>query len=169
MDFNVGKQCATTFVKRGVEDYHAVDELVDMLDTPTAIETINAKYPNSKINIYPDASGGARKSVGASTTDIELLRNAGYNVVVNRSNPKVKDRILTANSAFANTKCFVNIENCPNTVECLEQQAYDANGLPDKKSGKDHQNDATTYPLMHLLPIKKKPLVINSSFYNGYK
>ena len=41
------------------------------------------------------------------------------------------------------------------TARCLEQQAYDDNGEPDKKSGHDHQNDATGYPIAYEMPIRK--------------
>ena len=41
------------------------------------------------------------------------------------------------------------------TAACLEQQAYDKSGEPDKRSGFDHQNDATTYPIAFEMPIKK--------------
>jgi hypothetical protein len=40
-------------------------------------------------------------------------------------------------------------------ADCLEQQAYDKNGEPDKKSGKDHQNDATGYPIAYEFPVHK--------------
>ena len=58
-DFNVTKQAATVYVKRG-EVWHAVDELIDMYDTPDMIDTIKAKYQRNVVYIYPDASGGAR-------------------------------------------------------------------------------------------------------------
>lgn len=172
MDFNVGKQCATVFVKRG-DQWHAVDELSDMLDTPATIEALKERYGDAdqrQIYIYPDASGASRKTVGASETDISLLKQAGYIVRVNRTNPKVKDRILAANTAFNAKKVFVNVDRCPNTTECLEQQAYDENGQPDKKSGKDHQNDATTYFIAYELPVKShRGFQIETSYYNKRK
>jgi hypothetical protein len=35
----------------------------------------------------------------------------------------------------------------------FEQQAYDKNGEPDKKSGFDHQNDASGYPIAYEFPV----------------
>jgi hypothetical protein len=52
----------------------------------------------------------------------------------------------------------VNIKNAPATAKCLEKQAYNVNGEPDKKSGFDHQNDATTYPIVYEMPVVK-PLI----------
>ena len=48
----------------------------------------------------------------------------------------------------------VNASKCPVTAECLEQQVY-KNGEPDKSNGRDHQNDATTYPIAYEMPIVK--------------
>ena len=167
MDFNVTKQAATIYVHRkgakGIE-WHAVDELVDMYDTPETIKIINERYTGHKINVYPDASGKNRKSVDASTSDLAMLEQAGYTVHVNKSNPAVKDRINATNAAFENGLLFVNSLRCPTVASNLEQQVYDDNGQPDKKSGKDHQNDASTYPISYAMPIRKPVANINISF-----
>ena len=155
MDFNVTKQAATVYVKRNGDEWHCVAELVDMFDTPDAISVIKNKWPNHPVIIYPDASGNNRKSVNASESDISLLRQAGFSIRVNNSNPAVKDRILATNKAFESGKVFVNYNKCPTVARCLEQQAYGKNGEPDKSSGNDHQNDATTYPIAYELPIIK--------------
>src|SRR5690606_25918631 len=96
MDFNVTKMSAVVYVRRG-DTMHAVDEFVDLFDTPAMIEAIKERYPKHSIGVYPDASGDNRKSVGASYTDISLLKNAGFNVFVNTTNPAVKDRINSTN------------------------------------------------------------------------
>tara|TARA_R110000850_G_scaffold11976_4_gene40711 strand:- start:1459 stop:2715 length:1257 start_codon:yes stop_codon:yes gene_type:complete len=159
MDFNVTKQAATIYVhrkgKNGAIVWHAVEELVDMYDTPDSIKIINEKWPNNKIHIYPDASGANRKSVDASVSDLSMLEQAGYTIHVNRSNPAVKDRINAVNAALEGGLMLVNSMRCPTTSSNLEQQIYDDNGQPDKKSGKDHQNDATGYPIAYSLPIRK--------------
>ena len=158
LDFNVTRQAATVFVKRPkdtVTTWHAVAELIDMYDTPETVRIIKERFPEHSITIYPDASGGARKTVNASTSDIAILAQAGFMVKSNKSNPRVKDRVLAANTAFSKGLVFVNADLCPNVAECLEQQAYDANGEPDKRAGQDHQNDATTYLIAHELPVRK--------------
>lgn len=154
MDFNVMKQAATVYVKRE-KQWHAVAELVDMYDTPEAINTIKNKWPNRRIVIYPDASGNARKTNNASETDLSLLRQSGFEVRVNSKNPAVKDRINATNKAFEDGLLFVNDKQCPVVAKSLEQQSYDKNGQPDKTAGNDHQNDATTYPIAFELPIIK--------------
>jgi len=164
-DFNVTKQAATVYVRRnGGKEWHAADELHSMYDTPDMIKTIKARYPNSKIVMYPDASGASRKTVNASTSDIALLKQAGFEVRVRNSNPLIKDRVNATNKAFASKQLFINAEKCPTVAECLEQQVWDSNGMPDKKSGNDHQNDATTYPIAYELPIKRPVAHIQTSY-----
>lgn len=159
MDFNVTKMAAVVYVRRG-DELHAVEEFVNLFDTPAMIEAIQEAYPNKEIGIYPDASGENRKSSNASETDIALLRKAKFKVYVNTSNPAVKDRINSMNSLLCNTlgerRLFINLMNCPHFAKCQERQIYDENGQPDKKSGFDHMNDAGTYPVAYLFPINKK-------------
>lgn len=156
MDFNVTKMAATVYVQRdGGRQWHAVDQIKNGYDTPDMIETIKSRYEGHSITIYPDASGDNRKTVGASVSDIALLEAQRWAVNYNPSNPAVKDRILSVNSAFHRGVLFVNDRMCPDVAECLEQQVYDDAGQPDKKSGKDHQNDATGYPIVYTMPINK--------------
>lgn len=164
-DFNVTQQAATVYVRRnGGLQWHAVDELVEMYDTPDMIDIIKQRYPTNKIIIYPDASGGSRKSVNASTSDIALLKQAGFEVRAKKSNPLVKDRVIATNRAFSEGLLFINASKCPTVVRCLEQQSYNKNGEPDKQSGHDHQNDATTYPIAYEMPVRKPVVDMPISF-----
>jgi len=154
-DFNVTKQAATIYVQReGGRVWHAVDEMVNMYDTPEMISIIQNRYSDHPIYIYPDASGRSRKSVDASKSDIALLEQAGFSVRVNKRNPMVRDRILAMNAALEQGRIKVNAERCPTVAECLEQQVY-KNGEPDKSNGRDHQNDATTYVIAYEMPVVK--------------
>jgi len=153
-DFNVGEMASTVYVKR-LNGWHAVDQLTGIYDTPELCKVLKERYAGHKITIYPDASGNSRKTVNASESDISLLRQAGFVIKVRDSNPFVKDRILAVNGALANGKMWVNASKCPDVVACLEQQAYDKNGEPDKKSGFDHQNDATGYPIVYEMPVRR--------------
>ena len=157
MDFNVGKMAATVYVVRNIapfEGWHAVAEFKDLFDTPDMIKALNNRFPNNHKIIYPDASGGNRSTNNASESDLSLLRQAGFEVRVNTTNPAVKDRIMSVNKQFQDGQLFVNVRECPTVAKCLEQQAYDDNGEPDKKSGFDHQNDATGYPIAFEFPIE---------------
>lgn len=152
MDFNVGKMAAIIHVIRGGRPM-ALDELVDLLDTPAMIAEIKRKYPGRNISVYPDASGGNRKSQNASETDLSLLQAAGFQVLNNAANPAVRDRILCMNRAFVEGY-KVNPDTCPRYTEGLEKQAYkdDNSGEPDKSSGHDHGNDAGGYFITYRFP-----------------
>jgi hypothetical protein len=165
-DFNVTKQAATVYVQRdGGMVWHAVNELVNMYDTPEMVRIIQGRWQSQghKIYIYPDASGGSRKSVNASISDIALLEQAGFVVRSKSTNPAVKDRVMSTNAAFEAGRLRINASACPNVATCFEQQTY-KNGEPDKSSGNDHQNDASTYPIAYEMPIVKPVANIKFSF-----
>ena len=153
-DFNVQKMASAVLVQRS-NGYHAVAELKDVFDTPDVVKIIKERWADKghRIIVYPDASGGSRKTVDASKSDISLLTQAGFTVRANPSNPAVKDRVLAANKAFETGKLWVNAKECPTLARCLEQQAYDANGEPDKTTGFDHMNEAFSYFVAYEMPI----------------
>lgn len=159
MDFNVGKMAAVVHVKRD-GDPHAVDEITGVRDTPAMIATLKAKYEGHPILVYPDASGGSRKTVEASVTDLSLLRQAKFRVCVNPRNPAVKDRVLSVNhclnSKARGRRYRVNSDRCPNLAESFEKQAYDKHGAPDKTTGFDHVTDAAGYFITYSFPIVKR-------------
>lgn len=152
MDFNIGRMAATIYVQRE-SGWHAVAELKDLLDTPKMAETITEKWPYHRIVVYPDASGANGSTKNASESDISILKQHGFEVKVNLTNPRVRDRVLSVNKQFENGRLWVNSRTCPTVAACFEKQAYDANGEPDKKSGFDHQNDASGYPIAKEFPI----------------
>jgi len=155
MDFNVGQMAGAVFVLRD-GDPHGVDEITGVLDTPAMIATIKSRYQGHAIYVYPDASGGGRRSNNASESDIALLRAAGFTVLAPSANPPVKNRILAMNQMIhceGVRRLKVNVDRCPMLVEALEKQAYDKNGEPDKTSGLDHINDACGYFVHYRYPV----------------
>ncbi len=154
-DFNVNDMASVINVQRG-EDWHVVGEMLGLIDTPHLIEAIKRKFPDRRIFIYPDASGDSKKTVNASRSDITLLRDAGFKVRVKATNPRVKDRILSVNSAYTKGRLFVNDTAAPRFAEAQEQQAYDKNGEPDKTTGHDHPNDAQGYFVYWNMPVRRK-------------
>lgn len=162
-DFNVGNMASVIMVKRA-NGYHAVKAITGLLDTPELITLLSDRYGDHIIYIYPDASGDSRKTVGASETDITLLKSAGFKVKVRSKNPFVKDRVNSVNKAFTNGKIWVNSVTCQELAGSLEQQAYDKNGVPDKKSGHDHANDGLGYFVFHEMPIIKPVATMKIKF-----
>jgi len=153
-DFNVGNMASVVLVERA-NGWHSVAELGGILDTPALIETLQEKYQGHRITIYPDASGKSRKTVNASTSDISLLKQAGFTVKAKDNNPPVKDRILAVNTSLSKARLWVNDTACTRFAEALEQQAFDKNGEPDKTSGHDHHTDAGGYVINWLMPVRR--------------
>ena len=151
-DFNVGQMASVVFVRRP-NGLHAVAEITGVYDTPELCRILKERYSDHQIFIYPDASGGSRKTVDASVSDISLLQQAGFQIRANKSNPAVKDRVNATNIAFSKAVLWVNTVECTQVTSSLEQQAYGKNGEPDKTSGYDHTNDAFSYPVAFEYPV----------------
>jgi hypothetical protein len=165
MDFNVLRMAAVVYVVRDGNPI-AVDELVDVRDTPDMARLIDERWKQQghAITIYPDASGQNTSSKKASESDISILKQAKFTINVGSTNPAVKDRVLSTNAMLLNgqgeRRMKVNTRRCPKFTEGLEQQAYDERGEPDKSSGVDHVNDAGTYPIVRMYPIVKRQTTV---------
>lgn len=158
MDFNVGKMSAVIHIERNKLPI-AVNEIFGCLDTPDMIAEINRIYPNRKIYVYPDSSGKNRKSNEAGTTDISLLKKAGYTLKYKSVNPRVRDRVNSVNAMFCNgieeRRYLVNTTRCKRYTDDLEQQVYNKQGEPDKAHDNDHMTDAGGYYIAYEYPSNK--------------
>lgn len=166
MDFNVGRMAAVVHVLRK-DDPYALDEVVDALDTPAMVAQLSKRYREKgkehSIMVYPDSSGKARKSNNASESDLAILRQAGFTVCANPSNPAIKDRVLAMNAMIHKEgarRYRVNSDKCPHYVECLEKQPYDNHGDPDKSGGLDHLPDAAGYFMAYRYPIRRPVMTL---------
>lgn len=165
LDFNVLNMTATINVIR--DDLPiTVGELTAVRDTPTMAKMLKERFKDKghSVTIYPDASGQNTSSKNAAESDLSILKSYGFTVRVNNSNPAVRDRVNAVNAMILNDKLErrwkINTDRCPVTTEALEQQAYDKNGEPDKKTGHDHPNDAQGYFLVNRWPITKRTAII---------
>ena len=164
IDFNVGAMSAVVCMVKDQKAY-AVAEHTDLFDTPELVDVLERTYAGRNVVCYPDAAGAARKTVSATDSDINLLKQAGFSVRVNPRNPAIMDRVHALNSGFCNAnddrKIFVNTIKCPKLTKALEQQAYDENTkMPDKKNGHDNKGiDALGYLVSFLFPVRstRKP------------
>lgn len=158
-DFNVSPICATIAIRQG-DDLYVVDEIrMYSSNTNELADEIKVRYPRSKIWVYPDPAGSARKSSANGVTDHIILANAGFIVKAPRSHTPVRDRINAVNSRLCDTTgirhLFVS-SKCKYTIECLERQTYKENSSqPDKDSGYDHMNDALGYMVDYLFPVRR--------------
>lgn len=155
MDFNINRMAATIHVIRDGLPL-LLEEATSLFDTPAMIVELKRRFPGHSITIYPDASGKNRKTNNGSESDHTLLRAAGFPVMVNPSNPAVRDRVLAANAMFLNgegqRRYRVNTDNCPVTTQVLEQQAYTDKGEPNK-DGTEDPVDALGYFIVQRFPV----------------
>lgn len=156
-DFNIGACINIVSVKRD-DKMIAVDEIISY-DTKAMIENLKEKYERHIIYIYPDASGDNRKT-NADYTDIQLLRNANFKVFNNASNPSVIGRVNTMNNQFEKGKLLVNIKQCPQLTNALEQHAWDIKTQAPEKFSEhpsvDDYNDSFSYCIAYLNPISAR-------------
>jgi hypothetical protein len=146
VDFNVGNMSAVIAIRVG-KSLYVVDEISGAHDTDALAQKIKAHYPDHKIYVYPDASGGNR-STNATQTDIAILESYGMSNQSPKANPPVRDRVAAVQALLENGKGEVRLKiaaSCVKTIECLELQSYTEKGDPDKDAGYDHMNDALGY------------------------
>lgn len=159
MDFNIGKMACVVHVVRDGKP-RAVAELMDVFDTQAMIDLLKLNYSGHTINVYPDASGQARKTTSGSESDHSMLRKAGFSVRVDRANPAVRDRINAMNAMLCNSyderRYLVNTHKCPKYTKALERQVWDEKGEPDKHGDFDHPNDAGGYFIVNKWPIQER-------------
>lgn len=157
LDFNVGGCCAVTYIIDNDKIY-AVDEFVSY-DTRDIINNLSARYKDRSVTLYPDASGGAART-NASQSDINLLREAGYQVDVGSINPPVRDRINAFNGLISHNRFYLNHEKAPRLAVALESQGYDKSGQPEKwdtHPAVDDWVDAAGYMIARRFPIRFEP------------
>jgi len=159
MDFNVMNMTAVVFVVRD-DAPCAVAEWTGVRDTPAMCALLRERHAGHPLVIYPDASGSSRKSVNAQESDHALLRQAGFTVRTDASNPAVRDRINAVCAILPRLK--IDTDACPRLVQALEQQVYDRNGEPDKKAGFDHPADAMGYFIAHRWPIRRRAVSVST-------
>jgi phage terminase large subunit len=152
IDFNIGGCCAVVFVIDSNNPI-AVDEFVSH-DTQDFINNLT-RFKSKKVIIYPDASGAAQKT-NASLSDIALIRQAGYQVLHNPSNPAVRDRINAFNGLLSHDRFLINTDKCPNLTNALETHGYDDKNEPEKFNAHpsiDDWTDSSGYFIAYKFPI----------------
>lgn len=168
LDFNVLNMTACVNVIR--KDLpRTLAEHTKVRDTPSMARLLKETYLDKghPVSIYPDASGGNTSSKNASESDLSILRQAGFVIRVNPSNPAIKDRVNAVDAMTLNAKgerrWKVNTDRCPVLTEAQEQQAWGDDGQPDKKTGHDHPNDAQGYFMVNRYPITRPMATVQTT------
>jgi hypothetical protein len=159
MDFNIDPMSAVIAV-RLKDTLYVIDEIrMFSSNTQELVAEIKARYPRSKVWVYPDPAGAARKTSAGGTTDHTILENAGFILKAPRSHTPVRDRINAVNSRLCDSTgvrhLFIS-PSCKYTIEGLERHTYrEGTVQPDKESGYDHMMDALGYMVDYMFPIRK--------------
>ena len=163
-DFNVERMASAIFVRRKNKEgeivWLVIDEIMQGKNTPDVISKIKERYVRNPIIMYPDATGARKQSSSMSKSDHSILRDAGFTLRANKTNPLVKDRVLSVNNAFEKGKLFVS-EGCRGVIETLEQQVYDKDGYPSSDNDLDHIGDATGYFISYMCPVYNSSIRYN--------
>lgn len=169
VDFNINPMSAVISIWNGKELYVVDEILIYGSNTQELCDEIKVRYPNNRVIMYPDASGGHGSSKG--TSDHNILRQNGFEVKSPRRNPPVVDRINAVNAALLNASNVSKLhiaKSCKHVIECLEKQTYKGdNRQPDKASGFDHMNDSLGYLVVGLMPIKRPVTQESDDSYYG--
>jgi hypothetical protein len=130
LDFNVGVMAATlwnrvsTHDKKGKE-YLAYESIaLKNSNTYEMAEVLKSKVDlrNEEVTIYPDPAGASRTTKAVNTTDMDILREAGFSDIrFKRRIPSVKDCLNSMNGKFDKNKIAINHKACPDLVADLEQ------------------------------------------------
>jgi hypothetical protein len=162
-DFNVDPMAwclGQRVVKGGVEYLHIFDEVWKRgTNTPAQLDTLHARYPNHRAGwtFTGDASSRKRQTSASRTDYSHILNDERFkaNVVTNKKNPAVKDRLASVN-ALCQTKVglrrlLINPQ-CTHLRNDLKTRSLNEYGEPvPAESGQAHDSGHMTDALGYLI------------------
>ena len=150
IDFNVEHLTAEVFWVDG-NRMHFFDE-VELKNSTTyeLADWLYERYPG--IRVFPDPSGGARKTSGVKT-DLRILQERGFRVEARARKPAVKDRVNAVQGLLREGR--MTVDGCPRLVKDLEQVAWRCGDI-DKVTRPElsHASDAAGYAVEKLFPVR---------------
>lgn len=170
IDFNVGIMAASSFARRA-NQMHFLDDFKGAPNTPELANMLKQKYPDARINAYPDPTGNSAKSSAPfGETDMSILRSAGINVYARDSSPKIVDSVQAVNRRLKTANNDISMffhPRCANTIGSMEKTTWvDRNNdlmTIDKKGGHEHWSDGVRYATEFLYPATDSRIVISQS------
>lgn len=159
MDFNIDPMSAVVF-HRDKDTLYVIDEIeMYSSNTQEMVAELQARYPSSRIWVYPDPASRQRKTSAGGATDLTILQNAGFTVKVPHSHNPIRDGVNAVNSrlcaAGGQRNLFVD-PGCRRVIECFDKHSYKPGTTqPDKDSGYDHMADAIRYAVDFMFPIRR--------------
>lgn len=161
MDFNVDPMTAAIGHIVGNTFYQFDERYLQNSNTYEMCDSLKEHYPVGACDVYPDSTGKARES-NATASDLEILEKAGFNVLANTVNPRVKDRINCCNSRLkeidGGSRYYVNPVSCPKTVNDWNRVTRLEDGRLDPnqdKQGLGHITAGVGYLFNYNWPLKE--------------
>ena len=169
LDWNVDPMCAVLFHTYPNEPKVKIFDAISLshqgqgdLLSARMCNTIREKYPNNNYICYPDASGFQRHT-SAMFSDIDILKQNGFQVKVRKSNPPVVNRVNSVNKMLEGNNIKPNIiidPRCKALIQDLEKVTNKQGTRDIDKSNKmlTHMTDALGYAIEWEFPIIKPTL-----------
>lgn len=160
MDFNIDPMTATLGHIVG-DSYHQFGEVyLSNSNTFEMRDHLLSMFEPHQVVIYPDSTGKHENS-NATTSDIAILKKAGFKIIAKTSNPFVIDRVNATNSLMKKRdkiRFKINPE-CTKTINDINKVERLADGRLNKnqeKQGLKHITDALGYLIDNNWPIKSR-------------
>lgn len=167
MDFNVDPMASAVFWldMRGenVRHIHYVEDIeIPNSDTQDMCAYLHNKYyAQGMRDIYPDASGKARRSnAPAGKTDYDYIRAAGFEVNANKANPAPRDRFNATNALLRPYQDQIRMTispKCKRLIAYMQKYSHELSNQEAQKKMR-HLLDAATYPIAYLCPSNSSAL-----------
>ena len=160
MDFNIDPMSAVVTEIQGNNVYVYDEIILYSSNTDEMVQEIKTRYFGKHIFIYPDPASKQRKTSAGGTTDLSILKNAGFNMRVRNNHPLIRDRINAVNTKLKNAngkRTLFIANNCKTMLKSIERQIYkEGTSVPDKDNNYDHMNDALGYLVEYLFPVRRE-------------
>jgi hypothetical protein len=160
MDFNVDNNSCVIAVRPNANVLHVIDEVKLMgSNTDEMVQEIRNRYPQHRVNVYPDPAGAQRRTSAGGRTDHTILRAAGFTVKAPHGHNAIRDGVNAVNAKLRNSAGITSLFFDPKVkyaIECLEKHTYkEGTSIPSKDDGWDHMTDALRYMVDYLFPIRQ--------------
>lgn len=159
MDFNIDPMSAvvTEIIGNTIIVYDEI--VIYSSNTDEMVQEIKHRYKDKHIYVYPDPASKQRKTSAGGTTDLAILKNAGFHLRVRNAHPLIRDRINAMNTKLKNAngkRTLFIANNCKTMLKSIERQIYkEGTVIPDKDNNYDHMNDSLGYLVEYLYPVRR--------------
>ena len=144
------------------DNMHIIDEIcIPNSNTDEMAQEITNRYPDCRIQVFPDPAGAARKTSAGGRTDHSILQQWGFQVLAKRRHTAVKDRINAVNrmllDASGQQRLWID-PKCRELIKCISKHQYkEGTMIPEKNGNPDysHMNDALGYMIDYLYPVRR--------------